>query len=434
VASVAAEQSLPGAITSAFQTVVIDAGTAAAQATAAAKDALAPGGQKTSTPTKKKKDPEPSKAGEPAKPAPSKDTAHKDEAAPSNKGATQAGDVKADPKAKADQSKDTKDAKAAEPTEWPTVDIELAKARCAQILKGVAAVTVAEAPFRKGECGAPAPVRLISIGKSPEVSFSPPAVMTCDMVANLAKWIEGDVQPLARRHLGSEVISVESMSDYSCRHAYGRIANKLSEHGKANALDIRGFVTRKGQSAYVLESWGKTKRDVEKEVAAAKGAGEAVRTAAKNADKMRAELAAAAEAPAADGSLPRKTIVEGLPAEPAKKKGSSLALPASVTKEGLTHLGGPNEAAKGDGKGKRKSGKDGQEAATEVAALPPAGAGGDPEIKAPPPKDATGRFLHEAHDAACRIFGTTLGPEANEAHRNHFHVDMAERKIKKICD
>ena len=44
------------------------------------------------------------------------------------------------------------------------------------------------------------------------------------------------------------------------------------------------------------------------------------------------------------------------------------------------------------------------------------------------------RFLREAHAAACRIFGTTLGPEANEAHRNHFHVDMAERKVKKICD
>ncbi len=39
-------------------------------------------------------------------------------------------------------------------------------------------------------------------------------------------------------------------------------------------------------------------------------------------------------------------------------------------------------------------------------------------------------FLHDAHDAACRIFGTTLGPEANDAHRNHFHVDMAERKVR----
>ena len=43
-------------------------------------------------------------------------------------------------------------------------------------------------------------------------------------------------------------------------------------------------------------------------------------------------------------------------------------------------------------------------------------------------------FLHEAHAAACRIFGTTLGPEANADHRNHFHVDMAPRTVTKICD
>jgi hypothetical protein len=53
---------------------------------------------------------------------------------------------------------------------------------------------------------------------------------------------------------------------------------------------------------------------------------------------------------------------------------------------------------------------------------------------AAPPAGPQARFLREAHAAACRIFGTTLGPEANEAHRNHFHVDMAERKVKKICD
>ena len=53
---------------------------------------------------------------------------------------------------------------------------------------------------------------------------------------------------------------------------------------------------------------------------------------------------------------------------------------------------------------------------------------------APAPTTAESRFLHDVHAAACRIFGTTLGPEANEDHRNHFHVDMAERKYKKICD
>lgn len=32
--------------------------------------------------------------------------------------------------------------------------------------------------------------------------------------------------------------------------------------------------------------------------------------------------------------------------------------------------------------------------------------------------------LHYAHDAACSIFMTTLGPDANAAHHDHFHVDF----------
>ncbi len=35
-----------------------------------------------------------------------------------------------------------------------------------------------------------------------------------------------------------------------------------------------------------------------------------------------------------------------------------------------------------------------------------------------------GRFLRFAHDAACSLFATTLGPEANEEHHDHFHLDM----------
>lgn len=34
-------------------------------------------------------------------------------------------------------------------------------------------------------------------------------------------------------------------------------------------------------------------------------------------------------------------------------------------------------------------------------------------------------FLRQVHDGGCEIFGTTLGPEYNAAHRDHFHLDMA---------
>ncbi|MBT3071091.1 extensin family protein [Rhodomicrobium sp. Az07] len=47
--------------------------------------------------------------------------------------------------------------------------------------------------------------------------------------------------------------------------------------------------------------------------------------------------------------------------------------------------------------------------------------------------DERATFLREIHAGACRIFGTTLGPEANEAHGNHFHLDMTERRTP-LCD
>jgi hypothetical protein len=47
--------------------------------------------------------------------------------------------------------------------------------------------------------------------------------------------------------------------------------------------------------------------------------------------------------------------------------------------------------------------------------------------------DERAAFLRKAHDGACEIFGTTLGPEANEAHKNHFHLDMKDRR-RPLCD
>jgi hypothetical protein len=37
------------------------------------------------------------------------------------------------------------------------------------------------------------------------------------------------------------------------------------------------------------------------------------------------------------------------------------------------------------------------------------------------------RFLREVRDGACRLFATTLSPDYNAAHRDHFHLDQAER-------
>lgn len=42
-------------------------------------------------------------------------------------------------------------------------------------------------------------------------------------------------------------------------------------------------------------------------------------------------------------------------------------------------------------------------------------------------------FLRAAHEAACRDFGTVLGPDYNAAHRDHFHLDQAARGWGGFC-
>lgn len=40
---------------------------------------------------------------------------------------------------------------------------------------------------------------------------------------------------------------------------------------------------------------------------------------------------------------------------------------------------------------------------------------------------AEAAFLREVRDGACDLFSTVLSPDYNAAHRDHFHLDMAER-------
>lgn len=339
---------------------------------------------------------------------------------------------------------------------WPQTEIELQQARCTQLLKGLDVVTEPQPAFRDGDCGAPAPVKLTSIGKSPALTFDPPALVTCDMVVALNTWIKGKVQPAARRYLGAPIIRIETMSDYSCRNAYGRIANKLSEHGRANALDIRGFFTSKSEMALVLGGWGKTRRDIAKDYAIAKAQAEKAEAIKAQAEKLEAEKSK--QAATSDSGKQ----ASGGAQTPAKV---AIPLPGSLVEStpppGLAvapdHLGGPKDhaskpgkaqagkdgagKANSSGKANAKSGKD-KTGKTDNAAAPQQPAATDPSRGAPvaitvpiaPQPTKVSLFLHEIHDAACDIFGTTLGPEANEAHRNHFHVDMAPRKVKKICD
>jgi hypothetical protein len=259
-------------------------------------------------------------------------------------------------------------------------------------------------------------MKLISLGKNPQVAFSPPPTITCDMVATLAKWLQHDVQPLARQHLGAPIARIETMSSYSCRNAYGRAHGRVSEHGKADAIDIGSFVTARGQAALVIADWGPTARQIAAEAAAAQKAAKAAEgkappqpgVSASAKDPLPPRKTAAAKAPPAAAATMtpldlRPGVVIGVP-------GIALEMP-DRTQGGMPSFGLAPPSRLGGPK-------------------PPPAA-----VAAPVDPDRKTDFLRAAHRSACKLFNTVLGPEANNWHRNHFHLDMAERiKNTKICE
>ena len=333
-------------------------------------------------------------------------------------------------------------AKAAAEAAERKLEIDTARARCTALLATITAVAIAREPIEDGSCGDLAPVELVSVGKNPAVAVSPPAILNCDMAVAIHNWMKFDVQPLARKHMGKDVVKLETMSSYSCRNAYGRTMSKLSEHGKANALDIRGFVTSAGQPAYVLTEWGMTSG----EIRAAAAAAEKEQNARMLAEKAQAEARTRALAAAKSAAPPREgatgnpianagTLVDGLP-KPGITFGNEG--PRQPTNYGLTQpnrLGGPKpvEKTSADSKtgGKAAPGAILSKAAAAPAAATSAGRSPADQNLA----TATSLFLRAVHESACKRFSTTLGPETNAAHRNHFHIDLAQRNTaKKICE
>jgi len=316
----------------------------------------------------------------------------------------------------------------ADPVAWSPQEVEQALAHCAVLLKGLDVVTETAPPLREGtECGTPAPMRLKSVGRSPQIALVPPPTLTCEMVAALARWLERDVQPLARKHLGAPIARIETMSSYSCRTAYGRAHAKVSEHGKADAIDIGSFVTARGHAALIIADWGPTARQIAAEAAAAA--------------KTRA-AAAEPKAPLAPSSQPSHiTPVAGALALDGQREGQKDAQSAPAEQPATAAGMMPLDLKTGvaivipgvsldPGGGRERSPGFGLVSPSRLGGPKPQAPAADPA----PPESKTD-FLRAAHSSACKVFNTVLGPEANNAHLNHFHLDMAERiKNTKICE
>ena len=77
------------------------------------------------------------------------------------------------------------------------------------------------------------------------VVISPPATLRCPMAEAVAQWITKDVAPtIASR--GTSLHSIETLDSFDCRPRNGIAGAQISEHGRANALDVRSFTLTNG--------------------------------------------------------------------------------------------------------------------------------------------------------------------------------------------
>jgi len=100
-----------------------------------------------------------------------------------------------------------------------------------------------------GECGGEDLVRLeaVVLPDKRRVLLKPAATLRCAMASEIADWIRTDMAPLAAG-LGSVVSDLDNFDSFDCRGRNGVAGAKMSEHGRANALDVRGLKLANGQA------------------------------------------------------------------------------------------------------------------------------------------------------------------------------------------
>lgn len=298
---------------------------------------------------------------------------------------------------------------------WGASQIEAAKAKCNELLANITLEYEPQPPIKEGVCGAPAPILVRSIGSDPKVVISPAAKINCAVAVALHAWLKDEVQPEAKALFGAPVVKIRNAASYACRNRNNAARGILSEHALANALDIAEFTLESGYSIAVLTAWPRVVAPDLPPIP--------------EPNPVRVEEAAIAVEPAPPPP----------PLPPLKPR------PARVSH--LTVIGNVTEAVKINPFVVPTPMPMPPDTPTAIAPKPPMLE--DAVASLPPPAETVeeepdapteakrGRkpetyqksaFVRSIYAKACKTFGTTLGPNADAAHRNHFHFDMKYRR------
>ncbi|AXK83448.1 extensin family protein [Pseudolabrys taiwanensis] len=132
--------------------------------------------------------------------------------------------------------------------DFNTSDVTAGPSACDERLAKIATAVPMPRLIGPGACGGGDVVRLdaILLGEDKRVTLKPAPYLRCPMAEQLALWVRDDAAPRAAT-LGAALSAVETYDDFSCRGRNRQTGGKLSEHGKANAVDVRGLTLADGR-------------------------------------------------------------------------------------------------------------------------------------------------------------------------------------------
>ncbi|MFL5028503.1 MAG: extensin family protein [Xanthobacteraceae bacterium] len=117
---------------------------------------------------------------------------------------------------------------------------------CQLRLPDIAAIKILPA-IANGACTAEEVVRLeaVTAKDGRRIAMTPPATLRCPMAESVVHWIRDEVASVAF-DLGAPLKSVTVDTSFECRSRNHVAGAKLSEHGHANAVDLRAFTLTNG--------------------------------------------------------------------------------------------------------------------------------------------------------------------------------------------
>jgi hypothetical protein len=100
-------------------------------------------------------------------------------------------------------------------------------------------------------CSATSALKLVAIG----IPVTNLGAVKCAVARPFTAWVQQVVRQAAQARFGTYVTKIESFGSFACRPVNNVAGNMMSEHGRADAIDIAAFNLANGRRITVKADW-----------------------------------------------------------------------------------------------------------------------------------------------------------------------------------